>query len=83
VEDAINQAKTNPARRRRSALNRLDLVLIVATTLAFVAVVAANHPHGRAHSQAGLTGVSRQIGQILPDAGLVRARLGAARMANG
>ena len=53
MEDAITQATARPARRRRSALNRVDLMLIVATTVAFVAVAAANHPAARARNRIG------------------------------
>ncbi len=75
----------SPARRRRSALNRVDLMLIVAVTAAFAAVVAANHPHARAHDRAGLVAadVSGQVGQVQPDPALARARIGVARMTNG
>jgi hypothetical protein len=83
VEDAITQATARSARRRRSALNRVDLMLIVATTVAF-AVAAASHPTARARHQATLTApaVSEQV-RVQPDAGLARARIGAARMTNG
>ena len=85
MEDAITQAPARPARRRRSALNRVDLMLIVATTVAFVAVAAANHPAARARNRMTLTApaASGQGGQVHPDAGLGRARIGAARLTNG
>ena len=85
MENAINQATARPARRRRSTLNRVDLMLIVATSVAFVAVAAANHPNARARNRmAQVTpAVSGQVGQVQSDAGLVRARIGAARMTNG
>ena len=75
----------NPVRRRRSAHNRVDLMLIVAVSAAFVAIAAANHPHARAHNRAGLVAadVSGQVVQVQPDPGLARARIGAARMTNG
>jgi hypothetical protein len=84
VEDAINQAKTSPARRRRSALNRVDFMLIAATALAFVAIAAANHPYARARNQAHLVpaDVSGQVGQVPPDPDVARAHVGAARMTN-
>ena len=85
MEDANTQATARPARRRRPALNRVDLMLIVATTVAFVAVAAANHPAARALNRIALTApvVSGQVERIQPDAGLARARIGAARMTNG
>jgi hypothetical protein len=84
VENAIMQAKSVPARCQRSALNRVDYLLIVTAALAFAAVAAANHSHARARSRAALisTDVSGRIGQVLPDPGLARARIGAARMTN-
>ena len=85
MEDAITQATARPTHRRRSALNRVDLMLIVASTVAFVAVTAVNHPNARARNRTALTapGVSEQIVRVQPDAGLARARIGAARMTNG
>jgi hypothetical protein len=85
VEDAVNQATARPARRRRSALNRVDLMLIVATTGAFVAVAAANHPAARARNRTALLApaVSGQVERVQPDPGLARARIGATRMTNG
>jgi hypothetical protein len=63
----------------------VDLMLIVATTVAFVAVAAANHPAARARNRIALTApaVSGQVGQVQPDPGLARARIGAARMTSG
>lgn len=85
MEDAITQATARPARRRRSALNRVDLMLIVATTAAFVAVVAANHPNARARNRTALVApaVSAQVERVQPGAGLAQARIGAARLTNG
>jgi len=85
VEDAITQAQVRPVRRRRSALNRVDLMLIVASTVAFVAVTAANHPNARARHRTALAApaVSEQVVRAQPDAGLAKARIGAARMTNG
>jgi hypothetical protein len=62
----------------------VDFLLIMAATFAFVAVAAANHSHARARSRAALisTDVSGRIGQVLPDPGLARAQIGAARIAN-
>jgi hypothetical protein len=85
VEDAITQATARPARRRRSALNRVDLLLIAASTVAFVAVTAVNHPNARARHRAALAApaVSEQVSRAQPDAGLARTPIGAARMTNG
>jgi hypothetical protein len=82
VENAIIQAKSVPGRRRRSALNRVDFLFMVAAAFAFVAVAAANHSQAWAPSRAGLisTDVSGRIGHVLPDPGLARARIGAARL---
>lgn len=85
MEDAITQAQARPTRRRRSALNRIDLMLIVASTVAFVAVTALNNPGARARHRTALAApaVSEQVVRAQPDAGLVKARVGAARMTNG
>lgn len=84
MEDAIDQAKASPARRKKSAFNRVDLMLIVATTAAFVAVAAANH-HTRTRNRADLaaTEVSSRVGQMQLHPGLTRARIGAAVLSNG
>ena len=84
MEDAITQATARPVRRRRSALNRVDLMLIVASTVAFIAVAAANHPAARARNRMALAApaASEQV-RAQPDAGLARARIGAARLTNG
>jgi hypothetical protein len=84
VENAIIQARSVRTRRRRSALNRVDFLLIVAAALAFEAVAAANHSDARARNRVGLisTDVSGRIGQVLSDPGLARARIGAARITN-
>jgi hypothetical protein len=60
-------------------------MLIVATTVAFVAVAAANHPAARARNRMSLTtpAISAQVDWVQPDAGLTRARIGAARLTNG
>ena len=85
MEDVITQAQARPAPRRRSALNRVDLMLIIATTVAFVAVATANHPAARARNRMALVtpAVSGQVDRVQPDAGLARARIGAARLTNG
>jgi hypothetical protein len=84
VENAIIQARSVHARRLRSAPNRVDFLLTMAAAFAFVAVAAANYSDARARSRAGFisTDGSGRIGQVLPDPGLVRARIGAARMTN-
>jgi hypothetical protein len=63
----------------------VDLMLIVASTVAFVAVTAVNHPNARARHRAAVAGrtVSEQVVRVQPDAGLTRARIGAARMTSG
>ena len=85
MEDAITQATARPVRRRKSALNRVDLMLIVASTVAFVAVTAINHPNARERHRAALAApaLSEQVVRAQPDAGLAKARIGAARMTNG
>jgi hypothetical protein len=84
VENAIIQARSVPDLRRRSVLNRVNFLLIMAATFTFVAVAAANHSDVRARSRADLisTDVFGRIGQVLSDPGLARARIGAATMTN-
>lgn len=74
-----SQAKTL-YRPRRAALYWVDYLVIGATILTFLAVVAANNPHtARAQGRTSLITASElpmQVSQLPIDAGLIRARIG-------
>jgi hypothetical protein len=67
------------ARSRRAALNWVDYLVIAATILTFLAVVASNNPHAaRAQSGSALITVSElpeQASSTPLDPGLLKARL--------
>ena len=75
-----NKAKAVPYRPRRSALNWVDYLVIAATVLTFVVVVAANNPHAaRAQSRASdiipASQLPVQVSQLGDEAGLIKARI--------
>ena len=78
-----NKAKAVPYRPRRSALNWVDYLVIAATVLTFLVVLAANNPHAaRAQSRpsdiitsAELPAQTSELGSPL---GLIKAKLGLA-----
>jgi hypothetical protein len=78
------KAKAIPYRPRRAALNWVDYLVIAATVLTFLVVVAANNPHAaRAMSRAGADIIPAsqlpvQVSQLGSDAGLIKARIGLA-----
>jgi hypothetical protein len=78
-----NPSKAIAYRSKRAALNWVDYLVIVATALTFLAVVAANNPHGaRAESRADLltsTDLPAQVNQGSLDPALLKARIALAR----
>ena len=78
-----NKPKAIPYRPRRSALNWVDYLVIAATVLTFLVVLAANNPHAaRADSgpsdiitAAQLPAPTSQLGSPI---GLIKARIGLA-----
>jgi len=75
-----NQSKAAVYRPRRAALNWVDYLVIAATALTFLAVVAANNPHAaRAQTRSTATAVDdlpEQISQAPSEPGLLKARIG-------
>ena len=69
-------------RPRRAALYWVDYLVIAATILTFLAVIATNNPHkARAETRASLITASElpvQVSQLPIDAGLIKARIGLA-----
>ena len=75
--------KAVPHRPRRSMLNWVDFLVIVATVLVFAAVVAANNHRARAESRSAtdlVTNLPQQASQGPDELGLIKARI---RLANG
>ena len=75
------KAKAVPYRPRRAALNWVDYLVIAATVLTFLVVVAANNPHAaRAASRASdvipASQLPVQVSQLGSDTGLIKARIG-------
>ena len=78
-----DKPKAVPYRPRRAALNWVDYLVIAATVLTFLAVVAANNPHAaRAQSRAAdiipASELPQQTSQLGSEAGLIKARIGLA-----
>ena len=75
--NSSDNSKTVPYRPKRAALNWVDYLVIAATVLTFVAVIAANNPHAarkprrRRHPRASV-----QTSQLGGDVGLIKARIG-------
>jgi hypothetical protein len=82
--NTLNKPKAIPYRPRRAALNWVDYLVIAATVLTFLVVLAANNPHAaRAESQASdiisaadLPAPTSELGSQI---GLIKARIGLAR----
>jgi hypothetical protein len=74
-----NRSKAIAYRPKRAALNWVDYLVIAATALTFLAVVAANNPHAaRAQTRAALLTSSElpeQVSQAPLDPDLIRARI--------
>jgi hypothetical protein len=83
-----NKSKAIPYRPKRAALNWVDYLVIAATVLTFVVVVAANNPHAaRAMSRAAADIIPAsqlpvQTSQLGSEAGLIKARMGIIRLGN-
>ena len=79
-QSADSSVKARPYRPRRSALNWVDFLVIAATVLTFLAVVAINGPRSaRAQNHADVissTDLPVQVGTLPVDPGLVKARIG-------
>jgi hypothetical protein len=77
------KSKAIPYRPKRAALNWVDYLVIAATVLTFLVVVAANNPHAaRAQSRAAdiipASELPQQTSQLGSDTGLIKARIGLA-----
>ena len=75
------KAKAIPYRPRRAALNWVDYLVIAATALTFLVVVAANNPHAaRAQSRTSdiipASQLPVQVSQLGSDGGMIKARIG-------
>jgi hypothetical protein len=76
--------KAIPYRPKRAALNWVDYLVIAATVLTFLVVIAANNPHAaRAMSRATADIIPAsqlpvQTSQLGSEAGLIKARIGLA-----
>lgn len=84
-EAIVTSPRTKPAapfRPRRAALNWVDYLIIGATALIFVGVLAVNSKHAvRAQTLAGIILASElpsQDAQLADRAGLIKARIGLA-----
>jgi len=78
-----SKSKAIPYRPKRAALNWVDYLVIAATVLTFLVVVAANNPHAaRAASRLAdiipASDLPQQTGQLGSNAGLIKARIGLA-----
>ena len=81
-----DKPKAVPYRPRRAALNWLDYLVIAATVLTFLVVLAVNNPHAaRAQSRVSDIIPAEQLPQptspLGSEAGLIRARIGLAMAA--
>jgi hypothetical protein len=78
--NSSNKAKAVTYRPKRAALNWVDYLVIAATVLTFLAVLAANNPHNaRAQTRASLitsTDLPEQTAQQQIDPGLIKAAIG-------
>ncbi len=78
VQSPSDKSKAIPYRPRRSLLNWVDFLVILATVLVFGAVVAANNPHARAQTRSGstlITNLPEQASAGSDDAALIKARI--------
>ena len=78
-----NKPKAVPYRPRRASLNWVDFLVIAATVLTFLVVLAANNPHAaRAQSRPSDIVPASQLppptSQLGSEAGLIKARIGLA-----
>jgi hypothetical protein len=77
---ATNQTKAATYKPKRAALNWVDYLVITATALTFLAVVAANNPHAaRAQTRSGVISsadLPAQNIQVASEPALIRAEIG-------
>ena len=81
----LKKAKAVPYRPKRAALNWVDYLVIAATALTFLVVLAANNPHAaRAASRLvdiiPASELPQQTSQLGSEGGLIKARIGLAVM---
>jgi hypothetical protein len=81
--NSSDKSKAVSCRPKRAALNWVDYLVIAATVVTFLAVVAANNPHAaRAQSRAAdiipASELPVQTSQLGGGAGLIKARIGLA-----
>jgi len=78
--NSSSKAKAVSYRPKRAALNWVDYLVIAATVLTFLAVLAANNPHNaRAQTRSALitsTDLPEQTAQMRTDPGLIKAAIG-------
>ena len=78
VQSSSDKSKAIPYRPKRSLINWVDFLVILATVLVFGAVVAANNPHARAQTRAGSTltiNLPEQASAATDDVSLIKARI--------
>lgn len=78
MQSPSNRSKAIPYRPRKSMLNWVDFLVILATVLVFAAVVAENNPHARAQSRstnALITDLPEQASAATDNAALIKARI--------
>ncbi len=85
MESPTNRPQTVTARRPRSALALVDYLVIAATVFTFLVVASVNHSRAKAQGQTSLLtiGLPVQTIQTPDNLGLIKARIGVARMTNG
>jgi hypothetical protein len=74
----LNKPQTIPYRPKRSALNWVDFLVILATVLVFGVVVASSNPHARAQTRTTsslITDLPEQASVGIDGAGLIKARI--------
>jgi len=84
VNSSIPQTKIASYRPKRAALNWVDYLVIAATVLTFLAVIAANNPHAaRAQSRTletssviPATDLPEQVSQLASEPALIKAGIG-------
>jgi hypothetical protein len=80
IVDISSKAKAVPYRPKRATLNWVDYLVIAATVMTFLAVLAANNPHNaRAQTRNSLIAAAdlpAQTVQTAPDPGLIKAAIG-------
>ena len=79
-----NKPKAIPYRPKRAALNWVDYLVIAATVLTFLVVLAANNPHAARAAQTSTADIipasdlPQPTSQLGSAAGLIKARIGLA-----